>query len=395
MKNKSLSLYDFIVMLYIVSMFSFENQTYSLIFSMVQITFILATIFVVIIRRRIVSNTFLILQMGLLIIALVIEMVASSSSGTISSELYIYTGNIIKLAFLTQYLTSEEKINKTILFMLIGGLVTSVFVFFEYFSLSGIEYDLKYASNLRIGADISGGNVNITALNLCIAFSGGIYYLYKENRSFYKQLIFLLIISLIFTAMIFTGSRKVLIYCLIVFLLQTFFKSKRKFIWATIVVVAIYICVINIEVLYFYIGHKIDIFGSGNKASLYANSDAIRSSLILGGFQLFSNNIFGVGLGGVARELGNYAHNNFIEILTSLGIIGFIVYYSIYIYPLIKLRKIAIPKELFIYFVSSILALLVIEWYQVTYLYKIPMMFLTLAASCASIKRRKEFEDIK
>lgn len=304
--------------------------------------------------------------------------------------MYTVFVNIIKIFFLIQYFNSKGKTDEFIFFMIIGGVISSLIVIFDYYSLGNIVYDLKYAGNYRIGANISGDNVNITSLNLCFAFSSGIYYLTREKRILKKELFYLASVILIFIAMLFTGSRKTLIFCLIVYIFQIAFKSKKKFIWSTIIITSIYICLIKISVFYFYVGHKIDVFGWNKSGSLYNVSDTIRKDLISGSLQLFSNNLFGSGLGSISKALGYYAHNNFVEILASIGIIGFIVYYLSYFYPLFKLRKLAIPKEMLMYFSSTIIGLLVIEWYQITYLYKIPMIFLALAASCVHLYSKQE-----
>jgi O-antigen ligase len=94
----------------------------------------------------------------------------------------------------------------------------------------------------------------------------------------------------------------------------------------------------------------------------------------------------------VETYLGVYSHNNFVEIMASLGFIGFISYYSIYVYTLVELRKTQITKELRIFFISTIIALLVIEWFQVTYSYKAPMLMLALAAS--SILPKNNYDNI-
>ncbi len=258
-------------------------------------------------------------------------------------------------------------------------------------SFKEIEYNLKYAGNYRIGADISGGNVNITALNLCFSFSSGIYYLYKESRSFYKQLAFKIVTIFIFGAMMLTGSRKVLIFCLITYLLQAFSKNKNKIkmIYAIGAIAIVYTCLINIDILYFYIGHKIDILGPNDTYSLYSVSDNIRRNLVVEGLNLFFNNPFGIGIGNFKNIMGIYAHNNFIEILVSLGVIGFTVYYSFYLHLLIKLNRALISKELKVFGISNIVGLLIIESFQITYLYKVPIIMLALVCSYVSINKEK------
>ena len=63
-------------------------------------------------------------------------------------------------------------------------------------------------------------------------------------------------------------------------------------------------------------------------------SDNLRAELIRFGLELFMENPFlGYGLNNyqLFHWSGAYSHNNYIEVLVSLGIVGFIIYYSIFI----------------------------------------------------------------
>ena len=63
-------------------------------------------------------------------------------------------------------------------------------------------------------------------------------------------------------------------------------------------------------------------FGEGSA------SDLERSSFISQGLKYWMESpIFGNGLGSSVYYMGMYAHNNFVEILMSLGILGFAIFY--------------------------------------------------------------------
>lgn len=64
------------------------------------------------------------------------------------------------------------------------------------------------------------------------------------------------------------------------------------------------------------------------------SSDNLRAELIRYGLELFAENpLFGYGLNNyrLFHWSGVYSHNNYIEVLVSLGIVGFIVYYLIFV----------------------------------------------------------------
>lgn len=72
------------------------------------------------------------------------------------------------------------------------------------------------------------------------------------------------------------------------------------------------------------------------------SSDNLRAELIRYGLELFAENpLLGYGLNNyqLFHWSGLYSHNNYIEVLVSLGIMGFLIYYSIFINSTIALLK--------------------------------------------------------
>lgn len=100
-------------------------------------------------------------------------------------------------------------------------------------------------------------------------------------------------------------------------------------------------------------------------------SDNIRAELIRYGLDLFYENPFlGYGLNNyhLFHWSGVYSHNNYIEVLVSLGIIGFIIYYSVFInsaFVLIMKRKNLKPIHFLLAF--SILSSFVFDYGMVQF----------------------------
>ena len=100
-------------------------------------------------------------------------------------------------------------------------------------------------------------------------------------------------------------------------------------------------------------------------------SDNIRAELIRYGLELFMENPFlGYGLNNyhLFHWSGVYSHNNYIEVLVSLGIIGFIIYYSVFInsaFALIMKRKNLKPIHFLLAF--SILSSFVFDYGMVQF----------------------------
>lgn len=81
-----------------------------------------------------------------------------------------------------------------------------------------------------------------------------------------------------------------------------------------------------------------------------------------------NNPIFGVGLHNSMfyTAIGKYAHNNFAEIFADLGLIGFSIFYSLYIlygYRVVRFAKEKIRR----YWLVFILGFLAIDYGQVSY----------------------------
>lgn len=85
-------------------------------------------------------------------------------------------------------------------------------------------------------------------------------------------------------------------------------------------------------------------------------SDNLRAELIRFGLELFMENPFlGYGLNNyqLFHWSGAYSHNNYIEVLVSLGIVGFVIYYSMFInsaFALIKKREYLKPIHFLLVF---------------------------------------------
>ncbi len=102
-----------------------------------------------------------------------------------------------------------------------------------------------------------------------------------------------------------------------------------------------------------------------------------RAFLIEEGFNIFSHDpIFGIGLNNARYFLVKYTHNNYLELLIGVGIVGTVLFYSIYLLtirvvynmPSIKIKR---------YFIVMILIILLLDMATVTY-YTKPVLFTVL-----------------
>lgn len=381
-KLKNLSIMDIAAFSFVLGLFVFENATYSVLFQLIQSLFVGIVLLHTLLQRKVVASH-VFAWLGIFFFASCIILVinlSNADNGTMS----IIIKNIVRCICLTIYVTSERDYKKMISFIAVSGVVCSVFILSEFLA-SGMDFsDLRYASDDRIGASIAGGNVNIVAMNMSFSFPAWLYILKGCKTKKQKLCCVIAIVFTVGTSLL-TGTRKLLLFYIAVFAIYVFLSGSirlKKIFMGMLVLAVAYYCILNIEPLYYLIGHKIDFMGDSNAAHMYDQSDSIRDNLIRGGMEIFYDHpILGIGFGGTSKVLGMYAHNNFVEMLACGGFIGFTIYYSLYAYILIKSAVYRKKDPVALYIFASVVGLCVLEFFQITYLYGMPWVFLALAGT--------------
>lgn len=171
--------------------------------------------------------------------------------------------------------------------------------------------------------------------------------------------IYILAFGLLIFVMALSGGRAnvvVVIACALVFIF--FYSGKkhtpivRNIFICLLLLLAAYWAIMNIPLLYDAIGERFEAFfanllGIETDANS-VHSDATRATLIKLGLRgWIESPLFGHGLDSFkyfnASQNGHfyYAHNNYVELLYDLGLVGFIAYYSMYFYLFVKVLKIS------------------------------------------------------
>lgn len=177
----------------------------------------------------------------------------------------------------------------------------------------------------------------------------------KDNKSKILILFYLFCMILFSILNFFTGSRKSLFVCIAGIISYELLSTKGiKFFVKTIVIgfliVLITYILYNIPEVYAVIGRRINAFIQTvftENSTIKDGSLKERLYYISVAKYLFINNPI-IGVGGnnfvtYLRDIGYshvaYSHNNFYEMLATLGFVGFILYYSIWINTLFNLMK--------------------------------------------------------
>ena len=238
------------------------------------------------------------------------------------------------------------------------------------FSLAGIVYSILYLQNVdiaslgtnRIGSATDNPldllpNVNTVGLFLSFSFIYFLYCYFSEKRSLY-----IVLIAFSFVVIFILGARKSILslcFCLVMLMHRLKVSSRIKI---------VILCCAFIVLLFVYVPSEYLIFVSerlaqlnffSNKISDLDESDSTRILLLESGFMYgLASPILGNGYYSFSQLLlkdygfSMYSHNNLIETFVGGGIIGVILYYSLYYVVLkkcyIRNKQIDIPYLLFI-----------------------------------------------
>ena len=240
--------------------------------------------------------------------------------------------------YVTQYNTvTIDELLRTIMY---GGYVVAIYVLAKY----GIRGIMSLVSSQTRLKEV----INANTLGVCIAYSMlvSLYYILYEKRLHFEDC--LLIPGLIM--LVACGSRKgfliVIIGIVALFVIKnynrkSFSKSIIRIIFVVIALLIIFFLLSKLSIFSGIISRLNDMItllqGGGSRST----SGWIRFRYNEIGLELFRRNpILGIGLGNsniyTMQAFGHdhYLHNNYVEMLATLGLVGTALYYSVYLYLL-------------------------------------------------------------
>lgn len=155
------------------------------------------------------------------------------------------------------------------------------------------------------------------------------------------------ILSTLTLFIILSGTRKAFIAIIIGIVVYLYLKHPNKLVRNVIISIMFFIVtyyiVIKVPFLYKTMGHRIESFIALLQNSESDASAKTRSHFIKLGWKYIKERpVLGFGINSfktVPKSYGTYSHNNYIELLFSVGIVGTISYYLIHIFILVKAIK--------------------------------------------------------
>lgn len=243
-----------------------------------------------------------------------------------------------------------------------------------------------------MGSHFSGSNPNGVAFLAFCAELMAFYEFYSRGK---KRYIFLVALFLVF--IILSSSRKALFASVagpVLFVLLSTYKKNYFFnIVAVFTLAALVIFfIMTDENAYNAIGKRFTsmfTFWFERRHHKVDNSLYMRSYYIELAKKMFAEApLFGKGMGNFAKIIDNvymlegvYSHNNFWQILSELGIVGFLIYYSMYFVIIVRLAKGAFinKSRMNLLFLTFMILLVVLETGLVTYNSKMPHVVIAIA----------------
>ena len=384
-KDKKINLVNFALIIYIFSIIVFNEGTMAL--KIVRVFFVGIMLINLIGKKKIYLNKFVYWMLAFWILCLLsIKWTISIDNSKEMVVTLLY--NLICNFFVLNLLCEDRKriilIIKTIIF-------SSIILFGRIALQHGI---LVYVDGRR-GGNNGLENANTIGTVASIAVVLGIYCV-KEREYKYPIIYYISIIANI-SVIVLSASRKAILYALIPIIFYYIVNSKnslkvmRNIVLAVVIFFITYFTIMKVPILYSIIGNRVETMINGFTGQGETDaSTSLRMKMIEWGVEWFKEKPkLGYGIDSYKMLLGTketsfgitgaYAHNNYIELIVDVGILGLVVYYYIYIYMIIKSFKYIKSRNLLLILMLGILiACMVNEYGQVTYYYKFYQLVLLL-----------------
>lgn len=270
-------------------------------------------------------------------------------------------------------------------YLLYGITLVTFFNFFLLFNNLGFSYEVLYFNYRFQGLT---GNSNILSMQMLASILSAIILMHKNSNQ-WNIFFCLLSIPLSIQIILMTGSKKglfgVILYLILLFYLWAKSNINLSYIF---LIFCLFIIgfgasflsfldnVVDFNSVYLALERRITEFIFVEDASTTS-----RINYIVEGLNYISNRpLFGHGINTFSNIFSTYAHNNFIEVTFSVGIIGLIIYYNFYLQIFLSLSSLSnnVNKN---FITSILLIMLVLDLAYVSYYSKLQFLMLTIIMS--------------
>lgn len=238
-------------------------------------------------------------------------------------------------------IAQRPNVSIVMLAVAIGGIIVAISGYY-----SG-EYQLASEIESRTRATGLTGNANNFAYHLLFVIFV-LFYFWQFKCSLGRHTILLAVITICFIGIIYSGSRKGFV-CVLTFLLLWFLYCHGKKAFEKPIITFVILLILS-GALYFTTDYVLSNTFLGKRLELDAleHGSEPRIQMYLDGFAMIGKNpIWGVGLNNyrLLSISGLYSHSDYIEVAANTGIVGFCLYFSIYVVLWRRLNRIKTMTE--------------------------------------------------
>lgn len=333
---------------------------------------LMAMAFELLAKQKIVLSSYVLWRAALIALFVVTMLYAISiSDAFVALKKYLLQSIVVFLIGI-KCTEDPENVNRMIKLCIFAVLVNSIYLY-------GAMDIAAIAEGERLGVSSVNESWNANQIGLmaalgvlCAVYIG--FVCAHKAKGWTRLLSIVLVLFFGYTSIL-SGSRKSIIIVLATLFIFVLRASKshriRNLMLAVILLGAALYAIYNIPFLYDRIGYRFQglldmMFAEGGD-----NSSRIRQNMIQVGMEAFYQKpILGYGLNGFATIYGAfsgksvYAHNNYIEILVSTGLVGLVVYYAFIVKTLFAK---GVPNQQIVFFKAMLCALLIADVGLVSY----------------------------
>jgi len=258
----------------------------------------------------------------------------------VMSQSIAKTVNVLKLLLFAVMFINVVNSKKRVQ-IAIGVITISAFLLFLYLlSTNQLEVDERLGQSLT-------GNSNTFASIFMIGAICSVYFIHFAEKKLPRFLFAAVFLAQMY-ALAMAGGRKFfllpLVLLCVVLIFKTDKKGRKRIFRNSIIAVALLSLALwalqNVEFLYDGIGYRMEgLFSFITGEGEVDQSTRTRQFLIEKGLEAWKQSpLLGYGITSFSAVVGttNYAHNNYVELLCSIGILGVILYYSFYIFLIVR-----------------------------------------------------------
>lgn len=386
-----INLMDFSVCFYIFSIVIFDN---SFIFYLAAGLLFFVGIIDVVNKKRIRTQSYFICLLLFILFNLFQTICFAYDSVTSFNRLLVVTLNFFLSFFVFNYaIVKEQRFHLYYSFIVSTLLLIVYLVVRDPSSLLTTRFSNQVPQPFGVGVNYNANNVVRSFYSSCIFCLLLAFEKKNNSKSFLSKFLLVFLFVVFFASTILTGSRTGILVILLSLFAYFLVRAKtisqfiKGLVFSALIALTVYLLFTRISFLYLNVGQRFEIFIEGLLAGGdYERKTSVfyRASMISTGIDLFLKKPFsGYGLDSFKLVSGFdvYSHNNYIEILVSSGVIGFILFYLpllLMLVSLFKIRSKSVENKLIL---SFLFGSIICQFGYIAYLQRISLLLYALGAA--------------